>query len=83
MKVLKMDVRNDEEVNTVFEDVKKDLKLNGDQLWAIVNNAGIIDFGHTEWGSLDSYKNTFEVNVFGLVRVTRTFLPLIRSSKGN
>ena len=82
MKVIKMDVRNDEEVNYVYEDIKKDLELSGDQLWAIVNNAGILDWGHTEWGTLDTYKNVFEVNTFGLVRVTRTFLPLIRSSKG-
>ena len=37
MKVIKMDVRNDEEVNYVYEDVKKDLELNGDQM-AVTQN---------------------------------------------
>ena len=35
-----------------------------------------------EWGSIDNIKSVFDVNVFGVIRVTREFLPLIRKSKG-
>lgn len=38
--------------------------------------------GELEWGSFDSIKQAFDVNVFGLVRVARAFLPLIRQSQG-
>ncbi len=82
-KVLKMDVTNDEEVNNTYEEVEKELNSNGEQLWAIVNNAGLPSVGQIDWGTLDSYKKVFEVNTFGTVRVTRAFLPLIRKSKGN
>ncbi|XP_054165115.1 dehydrogenase/reductase SDR family member 9-like [Oppia nitens] len=80
--VLRMDVTNDEEVNAVYEQITKELQQNGEQLWAVVNNAGIITWGPLDWGTVDKYKRIFEVNTFGTVRVTRTFLPLIRQSKG-
>lgn len=38
--------------------------------------------GEFEWGSVDNVKRIFEVNVFGVIRVTKAFLPLIRKSKG-
>ena len=82
MHVLEMDVTKDESMRSAYREVKKDLESNGDQLWALVNNAGMFACGHIEWGTLDTYKNVFEVNVFGVVRVTRVFLPLIKASKG-
>ena len=80
--VLQMDVTNDDEVKQVYESVKKDLESSGHVLWAVVNNAAIFIASLLEWGSLDTYRQQFEVNVFGTVRVTRVFLPLIRASKG-
>jgi len=80
--VLRMDVTNDDDVTRVYEYVKDDLKKNGEELWAVVNNAGILTIGPLDWGTIDTYKQIFEVNTFGVVRVTRTFLPLIRQSKG-
>ena len=82
MHVLEMDVTNDDNVRQVYEKVRNDLNSNGDQLWAVVNNAGMFSFSHIEWGTIDKYKQVFEVNVFGMVRVTRTFLSLIKESKG-
>ncbi|CAG2104147.1 unnamed protein product [Medioppia subpectinata] len=57
-------------------------KSRGDQLWALVNNAGLFSCGHLEWGTLDTFNKVFAVNVFGMIRVTRAFLPLIKESKG-
>ena len=82
MHVLEMDVTNDENVRRVYREVTKDLESNGDQLWAVVNNAGMFACGHIEWGTIDTYSRVFNVNVFGMVRVTRVFLPLIKQSKG-
>jgi NAD(P)-dependent dehydrogenase (short-subunit alcohol dehydrogenase family) len=75
-KVLKMDVTNEEEINKTYEEIENDLNNNGEQLWAIVNNAGIACSGPLD-------KKVFDVNTFGTVRVTRTFLPLIKKSRGN
>uniref|UniRef100_A0A8C5UGP4 BDH protein n=1 Tax=Malurus cyaneus samueli TaxID=2593467 RepID=A0A8C5UGP4_9PASS len=51
-------------------------------LWGLVNNAGISTFGEVEFASLDIYKKVAEVNLWGTVRVTKAFLPLIRRAKG-
>ena len=53
-----------------------------DRLDALVNNAGI----STGWGppSQDTIANVraiYEVNVFGAIRATHAFLPLLRASK--
>ena len=53
------------------------------ELWAVVNNAGIWSWGHTEWVSMKQYKRLAEVNIYGTIRVTQALLPLIRRSKGN
>lgn len=51
-------------------------------LWGLVNNAGVSTFGEVEFASLDNYKKVAEVNLWGTVRVTKAFLPLIRRAKG-
>ena len=82
MVVLQMDVTNDSEVKGVLFKIKSDLQSSGDVLWAVVNNAGVFPVGPLDWGSIDSFRKVFEVNVFGAVRVTRVFLELIKYSKG-
>ena len=46
----------------------------------VVNNAGIGAQGTVETNSLDEWRRVFEVNVFGMVRVTRAALPHLRRS---
>jgi len=81
LKVLKMDVTKDEDVNEAVLYVKKQLENNN--FWALVNNAGIINFVPIEWGKqgIDIFKNHMEVNALGQVRVTKAFLPLLRRTK--
>ncbi|ELW50935.1 D-beta-hydroxybutyrate dehydrogenase, mitochondrial [Tupaia chinensis] len=51
-------------------------------MWGLVNNAGISTFGEVEFTSMDTYKQVAEVNLWGTVRMTKSFLPLIRRAKG-
>lgn len=52
-------------------------------LWAVINNAGIIGFpADGELIPMNEYKKCMAVNFFGAVHVTKTFLPLLRKSKG-
>ncbi|KAF6117579.1 3-hydroxybutyrate dehydrogenase 1 [Phyllostomus discolor] len=51
-------------------------------MWGLVNNAGISTFGEVEFTSMETYKEVAEVNLWGTVRVTKSFLPLIRRAKG-
>ena len=77
-----MDVTNQTQIDKTFDFVYKDLKKCGHQLWSIVNNAGICYTGLLEWGTFDDCFKLFDINVFGAIRVTRKFIPLLRQSKG-
>lgn len=46
----------------------------------LVNNAGIGAQGNVEANPLDEWRQVFDVNVFGMVRVTRAALPHLRRS---
>ena len=51
-------------------------------VWALVNNAAVNFVGELEFCTMDQYKMIAEVNQFGVVRMTKAFLPEIRKSKG-
>ena len=48
-----------------------------------MNKAGIFGpLGPPEWHTLDDYKQTAAVNLYGLIDVTMTFLPLVKMARG-
>src|SRR4051794_32303107 len=47
----------------------------------VINNAGIGARGTIEDNSIGEWRRVFDVNVFGIVRVTRAALPHLRQSK--
>ena len=52
-------------------------------LWAVVNNAGVGGAKQPlEWTTRDEFIATLEVNLYGVVFVSKAFLPLIRREKG-
>src|SRR5207248_6789413 len=52
-----------------------------DELFGLVNNAGITVAGPVEFLPVDSVRHQFEVNLFGQLAVTQAFLPKIRKSR--
>jgi NAD(P)-dependent dehydrogenase (short-subunit alcohol dehydrogenase family) len=56
--------------------------LDGASLVGLVNNAGITSPGPVELLDLDEFRRVFEVNVLGVVAVTKAFLPLLKKSRG-
>ncbi len=77
---LMLDVTNEDQIVAAAETVREalgDLPLAG-----LVNNAGIPGGGPIEFIELDTLRQIFEVNVFGLVRTTQAFIPLLRESQG-
>ncbi|XP_003740749.1 short-chain dehydrogenase/reductase family 9C member 7 [Galendromus occidentalis] len=56
--------------------------LRGKALWAVVANAGILTSGYVEWASMSKLQRMFDVNVFGVMRTIRAFVPFLRTSKG-
>ncbi|MDH0746905.1 SDR family oxidoreductase [Pseudomonas sp. GD03842] len=78
-RLLLIDVTDDESVNAAARRV---LKESG-HLDILVNNAGIIlgaDASPLEQ-SLAEVKAVYEVNVFGVIRVTQAFVPALRKSE--
>lgn len=47
----------------------------------LINNAGYAGAGFVEEISMDEYRNQFETNVFGVIAVTKAFLPVMRKHR--
>ncbi|MEM6359431.1 MAG: SDR family oxidoreductase, partial [Bacteroidota bacterium] len=73
--IIEMDVTSDDSAD---QGVSKATELMGG-LDVVINNAGVGVLGIQENFTVDDFKKLFEVNVFGVQRVTRAALPHLRS----
>ncbi|XP_078452235.1 D-beta-hydroxybutyrate dehydrogenase, mitochondrial-like isoform X2 [Lampetra planeri] len=80
LRVLPFDVTSDEQVQEAHAAVTR-MGRQAD-LWAVVNNAGIAQMGEVEMSNMNSYQRVADVNLWGTIRTTLAFLPLIKASKG-
>lgn len=80
--VVQLDVTKEDQITAAKAYVETVHKNTGCGLWALVNNAGIDCFGDIEFCPMELYRRVADVNLFGMVHVTKTFLPMIRKSKG-
>ncbi|XP_028298910.1 11-beta-hydroxysteroid dehydrogenase type 2 [Gouania willdenowi] len=79
--LLRVDITQPQEVQQALLDTKAKLGPRG--LWGLVNNAGIcVNFGDAELSLMSTFRGCMEVNFFGTLSVTRSFLPLLRQSRG-
>lgn len=78
--IVQLDVTDDWQVRGMIKAVKE--KMNGNVVWAVVNNAGIAAFQEIEWCSVEQFQQILDVNVLGVVRVTKACLPLLREGGG-
>ncbi len=76
---LVFDVRNRESVQNAAQ--LTTVKLSGQPLSALVNNAGLALFGPMECLDDQRFEETVAVNLFGTRNVTNAFLPLLRQSE--
>jgi len=72
---LDLDVASDESVRSLVEEV---IERFG-RIDVLVNNAGVGAVGAGEESSIDQAKEVFDVNVFGLMRMTNAVLPHMRA----
>ena len=74
---LKMDVTNDEQMEAgVNQVIKEQGKID-----VLVNNAGYAIYGSVEETSIADARRQFEVNIFGLARLTQLVLPHMRKQQ--
>jgi len=77
MGVVSLDLTNDESiVNAVNTIIDKEGKID-----ILINNAGYGSYGAVEDVSIAEAKRQFEVNLFGLARITQLILPAMRRHK--
>ena len=76
---LLFDVTDAAAVSRAVTEVKDQLK--GEGLGGLINNSGISVSGPIELLSVEEIAFNFEVNVFGVLRVTKAFLPLLGAQK--
>jgi len=70
---------------TKMQDIQKAVQIvtaSKLPLLAIVNNAGISAFGWAEALPISTFEKNMNVNFFGTVRMTTSFLPLLRATQG-
>lgn len=75
---IRLDVTNQDEIDAAVETVRN----GGKGLYGLVNNAGVVIGGPLTEVDENELKWMFDVNVYGVYRVTRSFAPLIIESKG-
>ncbi|XP_010119163.1 PREDICTED: estradiol 17-beta-dehydrogenase 2-like, partial [Chlamydotis macqueenii] len=81
LSVLQLDITNATQIKEAYLKVSEKVQNTG--LWGIVNNAGILGFpADGELLPMSTYRQCMEVNFFGAVEVSKTFLPLLRKSQG-
>jgi short-subunit dehydrogenase len=78
VEALPLDVRSDESVAACVESV---LRESG-TIHALINSAGFELGGALEEASLDEVRSQFETNVFGVMRMVKALLPIMRQQKG-
>lgn len=78
---LHLDVTDSQKIKAVYARVKELLPPDCG-LWGVINNAGVASFGLIEWMPLDEFKQIADVNLWGLIEVTKTFLPLVKKAEG-
>ncbi|KAH9498882.1 Retinol dehydrogenase 7 [Bulinus truncatus] len=77
-----LDVRSNDSIQAAVNLVKQTLPADKG-IWGVVNNAGIVgNMAITELCTKQDYLACWDVNVFGVTEMTRSFLPLIRKSQG-
>ena len=67
------DLRDEESVRAAYEGVRAET----DSLYAIIHTAGIYDLDSLVEMSEERFKRIFDINLFGLYRVNKAFLPLL------
>ncbi|MGI9009616.1 MAG: SDR family oxidoreductase [Nitrososphaeraceae archaeon] len=74
LKIIKLDVTDDYSIKNAIDEIVQETN----RIDVLVNNAGNNIAGAVEDLSIEEFKEQFETNFFGLIRVTKVVLPIMR-----
>jgi NAD(P)-dependent dehydrogenase (short-subunit alcohol dehydrogenase family) len=77
LEVLQLDVTSDESVKEAIQKITNEQE----RIDVLVNNAGYALVGPFEELSIEEFKEQFETNVFGVIRVIQAILPIMRRQR--
>ena len=77
LQVTQLDVTDDNSVKEAFENIVNERE----RIDVLVNNAGFLLLGPLEELSIEEFKEQFETNFFGVIRVTQAVLPTMRRQR--
>jgi NADP-dependent 3-hydroxy acid dehydrogenase YdfG len=75
--IFSMDVTNEESIQNAFKKIYSAYS----QIDILINNAGYCQNGFVEELTLPQLKYQFDVNVFGLIRISQMVLPIMREKR--
>lgn len=75
-------IRLDVTIQDEIDGAVKKVRAEGRGLYALINNAGVLITGPSAEVDIEQVQWLFDVNVFGVYRVTQAFAPLIIESRG-
>ena len=75
---VRIDVTNQDQIDAAVTLIEKE----GRGLWGVVNNAGVNVVAPMIEADINDLEFLFDVNVFGVFRVTKAFAPMLIESKG-
>ena len=77
LKILQLDVISDKSVKEAIQNITNEQE----RIDVLVNNAGYALVGPFEELSIEEFKEQFETNLFGVIRVTQAVLPIMRRQR--
>jgi NAD(P)-dependent dehydrogenase (short-subunit alcohol dehydrogenase family) len=77
LEILQLDVTDEESVKEAIHKITNEQE----RIDVLVNNAGYALVGPFEELSIEEFKEQFETNVFGVIRVTQAVLPIMRRQR--
>lgn len=78
IEAIRLDVTVQEEIDAAVETVR----AGGGGLYALTNNAGVLITGPSAEADIDDVKWLFDVNVYGVMRMTGAFAPMLVENNG-
>jgi NAD(P)-dependent dehydrogenase (short-subunit alcohol dehydrogenase family) len=78
LQVVQLDVNDDRSVKEAIDRIEREQET----ISLLVNNAGYLLIGPLEELSIKEFKEQFETNFFGVIRVIKSVLPIMRRQRG-